>query len=372
MTDRHCLLIATFNMDARAWSGVPWEFAQVLGQIESLDVVAPRDRFYDKDNPTAIAPLRDRLEARWLRARGRHVPRMPVVQLTRDYDLALYVCQFIYEIEEIVQVRDFHSRAKKSALFLFEGWPATFAARSRTLALLDRFDHVFVLNGSSIAELSRYTSTPISQLSTATDLMRTSAAPDHPRRVVDFCCIGRNDPEVHEALLKFATERGLFYSYDVWKNQNVARGWEAVRRWNADLIRRSRFYIAWDPARQGGRPDVGKTQALSTRYFEGAAGGAILLGSAPDCPEYHAAFDWPDALVPLDQSPAQVIGALEADPERMARIRHDNLRQSLLRHDWAHRWASILATFDLRRTARHVARENALADRASTLRTEEL
>jgi len=368
MSQRQCLLIATFNMDARPWSGVPWEFTDVVSGIEDADIVAPRDRLYDKDNPTAAPALRDRLDARMRRTLGRYVPRMPVVQLARDYDFTLYICHFVYEIEEMGQIREWRGRSEKAALFLFEGWPSTFAAKARVLARLDLFDHVFVLNGASIAEMSRYTSTPISQLSTATDLIRTTPVPDHPRRVVDLCCIGRNDPGMHAALLALGKERGYFYHYDVWKNQNVAQDWAAVRNWNAELIRRSRYYLVWDPAHAGAsRADAGTQQTLSTRYFEGAAGGAIMLGSAPDCAEYHDAFDWADAVVPLQGDPAQVIDALEDDPARSNRIRAQNMRQSLMRHDWAHRWRQVLATFGLAPTARHLAREQRLAEMTRTI-----
>jgi hypothetical protein len=370
-TGRRCLVMGTFNMDVRAWSGVPWEFADVISRIEEVDLVAPPDRFYDKDNPNAAPPLAARIDAKLRRIARRHVPRMPVTRLTQDYDLAFYICHFIYEIEELAQIRDWRGRSQKAALFLLEGWPATFAQQARTLALLDRFDHVFVLNGSSIGPLSRYTSTPISQLSTATDVLRTTPVPDHPARVVDLCCIGRNDPEVHAALLELSRERGLFYHYDVWKNQNVAAGWEQVRRWNADLIRRSRFYLVWDPAHRNARRDhAGDMQALSTRYFEGTAGGAILLGSAPDCPEYHAAFDWPDAVIPLAGDPAGVLDALTADPVRCARLRAENIRQSLLRHDWAHRWRQVLHSFDLAPTPAHREREDKLVRLAGMMTPE--
>lgn len=53
---RQCLLMGTFNMDPRAWSGVLREFADVISQIENTDIVAPGNRFFDKDTPTRIPP----------------------------------------------------------------------------------------------------------------------------------------------------------------------------------------------------------------------------------------------------------------------------------------------------------------------------
>ncbi len=114
-------------------------------------------------------------------------------------------------------------------------------------------------------------------------------------------------------------------------------------------------------------------RALSTRYFEGAAGGAILLGSRPGCPEFDDLFDWPDAVVdiaPDGSDLRQVLAALEADPERVAAARIANVVNSLRRHDWAVRWASILDTLDLPRTEAHDARLRQLAHAAEQIELE--
>jgi hypothetical protein len=362
MSHRRCLIMATFNMELRAWSGVHWEFVNVIAQIESADIVAPENRFYDKNNPSALLPLRKRVVTKLQRKLHLPVPRMVPTRVERDYDLAFYICQFPDELDELAQIKNWRRHSTKAAVFILEGWPSVFQAHARSLAKLDQFDHVFVLNGSSIPHLARYTSTPISQLSTATDAMLTTPVPRHPRRVVDICCIGRHDPETHRRLLDLSREKGLFYHYDVWKNQNVDHGWQAVRQWNAEQIRRSRYFIVWDPAHGNARHlNAEKAQVLSTRYFEGAAGGAVLLGSAPDCPEFHAAFDWIDAVIPLGENPGPAIEALDNDPHRTGVIRANNIRQSLLRHDWSHRWREVLDKLQFVPTARHIAREAELA-----------
>lgn len=365
MIRRKCLVVSTFNLERMPWSGVLWEFANVISQIEDTEVVAPENRFRQDNNPDAMPPLRKRIIPK---IRGLRLPRMEPVNVERDYDLAFYVCQFSQQLAEMSQIRNWRSRAKKSAVFILEGWPAKFKLHARTLAALDQFDHVFVLNGSSIPDLARYTSTPISQLSTATDLLVTTPITDNVPRVVDICCIGRNDPAAHAKLLDYCRERGLFYHYDVWRNLHVKDGWDAVRRFNADLIRRSRYYIVWDPAHgAASRPGADGSQVLSTRYFEGAAGGAVLLGSRPDCPEYHAAFDWSEAVIPLGDDPGSVISMLDSDPQRVERIKANNIRQSLLRHDWAHRWRQVLETLDLEPTPQHLAREEMLASLSMTV-----
>ena len=161
-----------------------------------------------------------------------------------------------------------------------------------------------------------------------------------------------------ELSARMAEEQGLFYFYDVWKGLR-ADDWAAVRLRNAELIRRARHYLVWEPDawHQPWRDGTGRDVALSTRYFEGAAGGAVLLGSAPKhCPEFDEAFDWPDAVVELGDDPAGVLAALAADPMRVLRIRTQNVVASLRRHDWAHRWAEVLDVLGEPLTLAHRAR----------------
>ncbi|EGJ19552.1 hypothetical protein RSWS8N_15369 [Cereibacter sphaeroides WS8N] len=366
MTLRRTLLVSTHNMDARPWSGVLWEWANVVSRLEGGRVIAPQDRLYRPGAGAVSLPLRDRLELKYRKLRGHYIPRMEPMTLDLDYDLTLYTCQFVYEIEEIDQIRQWRDRSGIAAIFLLESWSSTFEQWKDKLRLLDRFDHVFVLNGSSKEALARYTSAPITQLSTATDTMLTAPFPHLPKRGIDVTVIGRRDASVHERLLDLSAERDLVYVYDVWKGQEMRDGWAPVRRYNADLIRHSHCFLAWDPGDPSAvRELAGGDRALSTRYFEGAAGGALVLGSAPDCPEYHQAFDWPDALIPLDRDIGEVLAELEDNPARVERARRSNIAQSLRRHDWAHRWKRVLDTLGLEVTPEHERRLQQLNEMAA-------
>jgi hypothetical protein len=144
------------------------------------------------------------------------------------------------------------------------------------------------------------------------------------------------------------------YVYDTLHGGTVI-DWSEHRFLTASMMKRSRYFIAFNP------PDVGgggkgkwkQEQALSTRYFEGAAGGAVMLGSAPQCTEFAKAFDWPDAVIPLDPGGdiGSLIASLDRDPERLETIRSRNVRECLSRHDWSHRWATILDELGLEPTA---------------------
>ena len=59
----------------------------------------------------------------------------------------------------------------------------------------------------------------------------------------------------------------------------------------------------------------------------------------------------------------ELIADLDQQPERLARIRRDNVVNSLLRHDWYHRWSEILRTIDLPMAERSALRSGAAASR---------
>jgi hypothetical protein len=112
----------------------------------------------------------------------------------------------------------------------------------------------------------------------------------------------------------------------------------------ANLIKRSRFFLAY-PAKANKLDETGGQEVLGYRYFEGAAGGAVLMGRVPDSEHSNGVFDWPNSLVnlPYDaENIAEIIAELDAQPGKISSIRRNNIATSLLQHDWAYRWREIL------------------------------
>jgi len=74
-----------------------------------------------------------------------------------------------------------------------------------------------------------------------------------------------------------------------------------------------------------------------------------MLGKPPESEAYRNNFDWQEAVIPVpdDAKITDLIADLNAQPERLARIRTDNIAHALLRHDWVYRWETILATVGL-------------------------
>lgn len=358
LSGRKVLLVANHNAVRRPYNGVPYEFISNIAALECATVVESQGRRYFepllRDVAGDYAKVHTELLSRARRMVGLpSVPRTCASKVTEEFDLCFFMCQFPRDLVEIEQVAHWRERSAKACVFILETWPHSLRKHRAELRVLDRFDHVFVLNPASVTTLKAYTSRPVSFLPTGTDCLSCGVDSVPADRPIDVLSLGRRDRALHELLCDKAGRNGWFYYYDAWSM--ISRDWAESRRMSAELIRRSKYYLAWDPAPIIGikRDAVASQTALSTRYFEGAAGGAILVGNRPHVAEFDQLFDWPDSVVELPagaESILEVLAELDADPARRARISLANRVQSLRRHDWAYRWASVLEAMGLERS----------------------
>jgi len=367
---RKVLLISNHNADRRARNGVCYEFVDVIAGVETATVVAPAvaPAARGTDLIEALRPGRGSLRAilkeiDLVRRGGAIAP----VAVAEKHDVCLFVGQFLRDLVNLRRVHGWRERSTFAAAFIIETWTGSLERHRSELAMLDLFDHVFVMNADAVPVLQRYTRTPVAVMNTATDCLHASPVDIDAPRPVDVACIGRRIDVVRDRLRALAETRDLFYVFDIWGGGR-AIDWAAARAANAGLIRRSRYSIVWDPATTTSKLAVMRSdRALSTRYFESAAGGAILLGSRSMAPAFAETFDWPDAVVEIapDGSDLEArLDALDRDPARCAAIRQANVVNCLRRHDWVHRWQQVLAVAGLEPTAAHRARLDALEARA--------
>jgi hypothetical protein len=109
-------------------------------------------------------------------------------------------------------------------------------------------------------------------------------------------------------------------------------------------------------------------EEISSRFYEGVAAGAVLLGEPPRSDEFRRQFDWPDAVIRLPfNSPdaAEFLESLDADPQRIERIRRDNVHHAAQRHDWIHRLRAVYEALGLKPTEAMLAREERLRSLAA-------
>jgi hypothetical protein len=373
--DRKILLISNHNADRRARNGVCFEFADVVARLEASTLLAPA--VCQGLGATALiepfrsgrGSLRAVVKEFDLTMRGGAIAP---VTIDEDHDVCFFVGQFLRDLINLRRVHGWRARSKFAAAFIVETWTGSLKRHRSELAVLDQFDHVFVMNADAVPVLQRHTRTPVSVMNTATDCLNACPDTADVQRVVDVACIGRRVDAVHDRLLDLARDHGLFYVFDIWGGGR-AIDWHEARAANAGLLQRSRYSIVWDPATTKKKSAVMQAdRSLSTRYFESAASGAILLGSRSAAPAFTEHFDWPDAVIDIapDGSDLEAsLDELERDPERCAAIRRANVVNCLRRHDWVHRWEQVLAVAGLAPTPAHCARLDALEARARGIET---
>jgi hypothetical protein len=362
------LVASNYNVLQRAFMTACYDFCNVIGQIGDVEVLAPEASDLSKFQ-LAISKINVGLRSEF----GlRRPPKMRKTYLDRSYDFFFYVCPHLYDIVELETIIDWRRRCKTAAVFILESWSVSLERYKRYLKMLDEFDHVFLLNGSSIVNVQAYTSAPCSFLPPGVDSFISSSYPVSPARVIDVYSMGRRAPGMHQKLLEMAERQEIFYLYDTVSALTPVTNFRENRLLVANNILRSRFFVAFDPDRAGGEKaeESRGEQALTVRLFEGTAGGSVLIGSAPRCREFNLCFDWADAVIEVPSDPADMqalLADLSRQRERIEHIRQVNAVSSLKRHDWVYRWETVLKTMNLELPPNIQERKDRLLEMADAL-----
>jgi hypothetical protein len=370
--DPRVLLFSKRRIAQPLWQAGQYEFEDVIAGVEQVDLVAPAGRI-----PSTWAGWRNRLANKARRTLGaRRLAPFPgeavseEVEVRGNYELFFSVIHAPWQVVYLRQLKDWRSRCRVAVCLLMEAWTPHLEYDRDFLSALADFNHVFVFNAAVAGPLAELTGRPCSFLPLGLDTLAFSSYPRPPRRTIEWYSYGRRSPQIHAKLLQLAEERRALYLYDTTRTSqgNLIEPREH-RQLLTNLLKRSNFVFVHRINESVDRATrTGGDEGLSTRYFEGAAGGAVLLGSAPTSPEYAQWFDWPDATVPIDFAGAdlvEVLHELEADPARLARARCHNLTNSLRRNDAAHRWRDVLSVAGLEPSEALEARCHRLEDVAT-------
>ena len=317
-----------------------YEFEDIISQLDSVELLAP-----ELDLSARRQAIAKRIAF--------HAPIAlnPGIERTRPkahYDLFLAVCGAPTDLLMVDAVRNWREACKTSICLIDELWVREMAGYRHFLRILEKFDVVMLYYSQSVQALNERIRRKCVFLAPGVDTTLFSPYPAPPKRVVDVYSIGRRSEITHQALLKMASEDGLFYLHDSIAGDQAIHS-SQHRALFANVAKRSRYFIVNPglidrPDRRGNQIEIGN------RYFEGTAAGAILVGERPNNQEFEKLFDWPDAVIPLpyNSSDLNLIKELNKQPERQDRICRNNVAQAMLRHDWVYRWETILETAGLR------------------------
>ena len=297
-------------------------------------------------------------------------PGVRSVRLDRDYELFVAVCETYEDLLHVNAVKGWKDRCKTSVCWLHEIWANSLYKYRNWLEALRKFDYVFVDLQGSVEPLSKALGRPCYWLPAAADLMRFGPQLKPISRVIDVMSVGRRQEGMHRALAGMASRNELFYMFDTFAAANAkVYDYRAHRDHFARLAKRSRYFIV-APAKMDATHETGGQIEIGVRYYEGAAAGTVMLGQSPDTAHFRSLFGWQDSVIEVAPDGSDIcdtIRNLDAEPERFREISRRNTVESLLRHDWMHRWNDIFRIVGMKPYDNMVARTDYLKDLASVL-----
>jgi hypothetical protein len=375
-TDSRVLVLSQRCLSRDTWHAAQYELEDLLADLDDVRLLAPL--------PAASGPahgaahrLGNGVRRRTGLARRRPLwparPAQPAPVRT-SHELFFAVFHHSHQLAYLHAVPGWRERCTRAACLLVELWTPGLGDDDY-LSLLRGFDVVYVCNPYVVEPLRAAGLREVRYLHPGVDALAMQPAPHWPERVLDVYSYGRRSPSVHRALLDLSAATGLTYVFDSLQGGSLGGDHREHRALLAALLARARTTVVHtinDSDERRAR--TGGDEALTTRYFEAAAAGAVVLGSRPDSAVFDDAFPWPDAVVDLPYGStdvAPVLAALDADPDRTAAVRAASVSGSLRRHDWAHRWHRVLQDVGLPSTPALEDRREALEQAAAALSAED-
>ena len=335
------LLVSLRRLTTHAAWCSNYEFEDVIRAVDDVDVLElePAPHFELRKHIARSVAWRSRY-----RTFTNLNPGVKAVKLARDYDVLVFVCMNVWDLLYLNAVTNWKTCGKVKLCYIGEIYAGQTVELEHLLRRLEDFDQIFQSFSGSVLALSKIVRRPCHRLPHAADVLRFTPFPKPPARKIDVLSIGRRSEPVHQALRRLTASRDFFYMYDTLPSPLVRPSNPTEHReMLASAARVSRFFVTY-PAKFGDDETQGQSE-VGARYFEGSAAGAVLLGQAPTALTFRRDFPWPDAVVELKldgSDVADVLADLSQRPEEVARLGVRNAIGALRRHDWAHRWGSIL------------------------------
>ncbi len=366
-SSRSTCVLSLRGIDPSVSRCAAFELEDVVCAVEGADLLAPRP-LPGKGQPSRVLDIIDRRTPWTVTVK----PKLDPIRVERDYDLALVVVQTLDDLDHLRLFEGWREKSRTAICYLeeeYRAWISRYTGRNSPLRRLKDFDYVFMNCTGSVDAVHAAVGLPVHYVAPGIDALRFR--PRVERRSTDVYYMGRRSQVTHDALVRSLEAGEISYAFDsasLGRVQDVRQH----RLLLAGSIQNTRYFIV-QKAKAGQLDHTFGQEELGLRYFEGAAGGAVMLGSWPSVETFDAHFDWPDAVIPMDYDCPEIVALiadLDRQPERMERLRRQNVMQSLSRHDWSHRWSTILETVGLPNgegTARRAAQLEAAMEQVTRL-----
>lgn len=274
---------------------------------------------------------------------GRRLSRVTAPR--RGYDVCLLVAMAPQWLPSLEYIRDLRAIASRVVVYLFDSWVSDLDVVRRHHAAWSLVDDVFVSFPHAVAAYSRELDCRIHYLPQAIDPRWFHARREE--RPIDVLSIGRRLEPVHKRLLELADQRDWFYYY-----QTVRAPQAIDLRENQRLLGRlcqsSRVHVSWsvDSTTQRRAEDG---SAITARWFEAAASGAVVIGREPRSEEFRRLFPYDDFVHEIAPEVPETIEsvatvALSSSDRTQRRELAEHVRRA---HSWGKRWSEIVQACDL-------------------------
>ncbi|MEA5570619.1 glycosyltransferase [Calothrix sp. UHCC 0171] len=359
------ILIASMRkMHLEAFRSPEFEFEDLICQLDHVDILLPQFD-YSRSQKTKKR-LANYLALKTNRKELLNSGCIPT-KVSKNYDLFFFICQGCWDITTINSIQGWRNQCQKSVAWVDEIWIKELSDRKTKLCveLLQSFDYIFTPHNESAKAVANLTNRPCYSLAYGIDAIKFCPFPNPKPRNIDIYSIGRRSPIVHQSLLKFAEDKNLLYLHDTLKGLHM-NNYKEHRHLYSNLIKRSRYFIS-NKAKFDTPEQTDGQEELGSRFFEGAASGAVMIGIPPKCETFATHFNWTDSVIPIcydTNNLGELITELDQQPERLEQIRKHNVVNSLLRHDWVYRWEQILETVGIDPTPTILSRKNQLQNLA--------
>lgn len=339
-----------------------YEFEDLICEIDDAELLTPEPRWRFQFGQKVANRLARHFSIASLN------PGVRKLCLNRKYDLFVAICQFPSDLLSLNAVKEWRQHCRTSVCWLAELWAGELNKWKGHMNILSQFDYVVIPSSGTVQPVKDVIGQRCVYISAGIDTIRFCPYPNPPVRSIDVYNMGRKSPVTHQALLEMAEHKQIFYIYDTICKMDTLYPAQH-RSLLANIAKRSRYFIVNAPKVDCQFETRGQRE-ISYRFFEGAASGTVVIGETGESEAFKEHFDWPDVVIHMPfHSPniAEILCELDSQPERLERIRKNNVVQCLLRHDWVYRWRAILSLVGLEPRPALVAREQRLKKLAENI-----
>lgn len=314
-----------------------YEFEDLLGEVESVDILAGKPRPGYNLRRRISNQLARRVSISSLN------PGIEKMRIGRQYELFFAPSMLLHDLLSLNACIGWRKRCKIAICWLGEAWAGEREKWKPYSGILSQFDHVILSCSASVGPMQDLIKKPCHYIPPGIDSIKFCPYPDPPLRSIDVYSIGRKSEIIHKSLLEMAERKKIFYIYDTITHMETACPSEH-RSLIAECAKRSRYFLV-NQAKVNRQFETGGQSEVGYRFFEGAAAGTVMIGEHPKTQVFQEQFGWPDSVIHVPyEAPniAEILAELDSQPQRTEPVRKKNVVQSLLRHDWAYRWKAVL------------------------------